>query len=248
MDAARKAVELGHDAIVSPTSHCYFDYPLDATDVMKVHAFDPIPAGVTSSEQQARILGPQANMWTEYAPQDTIDRKTFPRLCSLAEVAWSPASARGDEADYRARLTPHVARLRAMGVDVGPWAPPRLEGGVEVGQWTPATFGPEPWNSLEWDVTPHVVGPGKWGAELRYARGAHGVNIAWVALREDEREIARDTHDGWSGGELSGNTYVLNVAATRPGATYTLVARLRGHGGTDSTGTVRFGRAIEPES
>ncbi|RPI60744.1 MAG: beta-N-acetylglucosaminidase, partial [Ignavibacteriales bacterium] len=43
IDAAKQ----GHDVIVSPTSHCYFDYPVDVTDMQKVYLFDPVPAELT---------------------------------------------------------------------------------------------------------------------------------------------------------------------------------------------------------
>ena len=39
----------------------------------------------------------------------------FPRLCALAEVAWSPQEQR-DFADFRSRLVEHLKRLDALGV------------------------------------------------------------------------------------------------------------------------------------
>ena len=36
-EGALEAVKTGHDAIVSPTSHAYFDYDLDAIDLEKVY-------------------------------------------------------------------------------------------------------------------------------------------------------------------------------------------------------------------
>ncbi|GIS04620.1 MAG: hypothetical protein CM15mP107_2400 [Bacteroidota bacterium] len=35
LEGASEAVKLGHDAIVSPTSHAYFDYDLDAIDLKR---------------------------------------------------------------------------------------------------------------------------------------------------------------------------------------------------------------------
>ena len=43
VQGAIDAAKLGHDVIVSPTSHCYFDYPVDVTDMEKVYLFDPVP-------------------------------------------------------------------------------------------------------------------------------------------------------------------------------------------------------------
>ena len=63
-EGALEAVKTGHDAIVSPTSHAYFDYDLDAIDLKKVYNFDPIPAGVPSDKEK-HIIGGECNMWTE---------------------------------------------------------------------------------------------------------------------------------------------------------------------------------------
>jgi len=54
-------------------------------------------------------------MWTEHAPQQRVDHQVFPRLCALAEVTWSPATAR-DWSDFTRRMTTHYRRLDAWGV------------------------------------------------------------------------------------------------------------------------------------
>ncbi|MGA0303269.1 MAG: beta-N-acetylhexosaminidase, partial [Schleiferiaceae bacterium] len=43
-EGAVEAAEQGHDAIVSPTSHAYFDYPVSSIDVPKVYSYSPIPS------------------------------------------------------------------------------------------------------------------------------------------------------------------------------------------------------------
>lgn len=70
-----KAAKLGHDVIMTPNSHFYFDYyqspDADAepfgiggcVTIDKVYSFDPM-ADLTPG-QQAHILGVQANLWTE---------------------------------------------------------------------------------------------------------------------------------------------------------------------------------------
>ncbi len=100
-----EAARQGHDVIMTPTSHVYFDYyqgdpnfePLaigGLTPLEKVYAFEPIPAELTP-EQARHILGAQGNVWTEYmkTPQ-YVEYMVFPRLLALAEVVWSPAMAR----------------------------------------------------------------------------------------------------------------------------------------------------------
>ena len=82
------AAKSGHDAIMSPTSHCYFDYGLDATDLKEVYHYEPIPAELTAEEAK-HILGGECNMWSERAPQELVDSKVFPRILAMSEVLWS---------------------------------------------------------------------------------------------------------------------------------------------------------------
>ena len=115
MDGGRDAVAMGHDAIMSPTSHCYFDYPVESTDLEEVYGFEPEPDGLEGS---GRILGGECNMWSERAPQRLVESKVYPRLVAMAEVLWSPASSR-DWPDFRARMESHYTRLDAWEVAYG---------------------------------------------------------------------------------------------------------------------------------
>ena len=94
-----KAAKLGHDVIMTPNSHFYFDYyqsPDADTEpfgiggcvtIDKVYSFDPM-ADLTPG-QQAHILGVQANLWTEYiASDDHLEYMLLPRLAALSEVQW----------------------------------------------------------------------------------------------------------------------------------------------------------------
>lgn len=96
------AAKMNHDVIVSPTSHCYFDYPIETTDVPKVYSFNPIPVELTDQEAK-HVLGSEVNMWTEYAPQQVIDYRLFPRLTAMAEVLWTYPSERNYQ-DFSNRL------------------------------------------------------------------------------------------------------------------------------------------------
>jgi hexosaminidase len=121
-DGALAAARSGHDAVVSPVSHAYFDFDLRRLDLRQVYAFEPVPPSLTAEEAR-RILGGECNMWTEYAPQETIDGKMFPRLPAMAESLWTPAGE-GDFADFRRRLLAHYPRLEALGVSYGDEARP----------------------------------------------------------------------------------------------------------------------------
>lgn len=95
------AAKLGHDVIMTPNSHFYFDYyqSLDTqaepfgiggyVPMEKVYSFDPAFPELTK-EQQARILGVQANIWTEYIhDRKHLEYMLLPRLAALSEVQWS---------------------------------------------------------------------------------------------------------------------------------------------------------------
>jgi len=95
-----KAAEQGHNVIMSPTSHCYFDYyqgqkenePIAIGGYLpleKVYSFDPTPKKL-SEEKKKHILGGQANLWTEYVKTPKkAEYMLFPRMDAIAEVLWT---------------------------------------------------------------------------------------------------------------------------------------------------------------
>lgn len=116
-DGAVEAVKHGTGAILSPTSHAYFDYGLNAIDLEKVYTFNPVPEGLTP-EQEALILGGECNMWSERAPQDLVDSKVFPRILAMAEVLWSDTNDRDFE-EFSSRVFAHYKHLDRLDVDYG---------------------------------------------------------------------------------------------------------------------------------
>lgn len=124
MDGARAAAKSGHDAIVSPTSHAYFDYDVSNIDLRKVYGFEAIPEGLTPDEAR-HILGGECNMWTEHAPQAIVESKIYPRILAMSEVLWSPTERR-DWDSFHARVRRYYERLDSLGVDYGYEAPPVL--------------------------------------------------------------------------------------------------------------------------
>lgn len=125
------AAQAGHDAVMAPTTHTYFDYyqsedlggePLALGGFLPlevVYAYDPVPVELTPKEA-AHILGVQGQLWTECMPTpDRVEYMAFPRLCALAEVGWSPSASR-DYGSFRARLQRHLQRLNVLGVRYRP--------------------------------------------------------------------------------------------------------------------------------
>ncbi len=112
------AARQGHDAIVSPTSHCYFDYDVATLDIRQVYTFNPRPEKLTDEENQ-HILGGEMNLWSEYIPPERLSKMVFPRMTAMAECLWTDNEKRSFP-EFLQRLRPHVEFLKSAGVNVGP--------------------------------------------------------------------------------------------------------------------------------
>lgn len=111
-----KAAEQGHDVVMTPTSHVYFDYlqseeaEFEPTrcggfiSVEKVYSLEPAPETL-SAEAKAHILGTQANLWAEYLlTEGLVEYQALPRMAALAEVQWTQPEHKDYEA-FKRRLT-----------------------------------------------------------------------------------------------------------------------------------------------
>lgn len=122
-----EASEAGHDVVMTPNSHCYFDYYQGDQDaeplawggnlpLSKVYQFDPVVEGM-SEEQAKHVLGGQANLWTEYVPTKAqAEYMTYPRLAALAEAVWSCKDNRNWD-DFSNRVSSLFQRYGIMGVN-----------------------------------------------------------------------------------------------------------------------------------
>ncbi len=112
-DAPAKAAREGHEVIISPTSHCYFDYEPDGSSLEKMYSFNPVPIDVTPADSK-KIIGVQANIWTEYIPTTSrLDYMTMPRMIALAEAGWSKTR---DWESFSQRITKHYSRLDMLNI------------------------------------------------------------------------------------------------------------------------------------
>lgn len=120
------AARAGHDAVMTPVSHCYFDYyqAIDRTNeplaiggyvpLEKVYGFEPVAACLNSDEAK-HIKGVQANLWTEYIRTFShVLYMELPRLAALSEVQWCDPQAR-DYAGFMRRLLQLVHQYDAWG-------------------------------------------------------------------------------------------------------------------------------------
>lgn len=112
---ALEAASKGYSVIMTPGSIYYLNQyqskdpddslaargysPLDA-----VYKYDPLPATVVKKGLANKILGGQANVWTEYISNPAkVDYMIFPRMTAVSESLWTPADLK-NYPDFITRL------------------------------------------------------------------------------------------------------------------------------------------------
>ncbi len=124
------AARAGHDVIMTPNSHLYFDYYQNTPEAepraiggfittKRVYGYEPIPEALTAEEGK-HILGVQGNLWTEYILHFSgVEYMTLPRMMAVAEVGWTPQEMKNWD-DFSRRLSVNSKRLAAMGANYHP--------------------------------------------------------------------------------------------------------------------------------
>ncbi len=121
-----KASSLGHDVIMTPNTNLYFDYcqSWDPTTepegiggfipVWKVYEYEPFTPEMTDS-RRLRILGVQANLWTEFISSDRhLEYMLLPRLSALSEVQWCEPRRKSFD-----RFMKDIARMSSVYDEMG---------------------------------------------------------------------------------------------------------------------------------
>jgi hexosaminidase len=117
----RGARSLAETASKGYRSLLSFGYYLDHLEpAAQAYANDPLggAAGDLTPPQQARILGGEACMWSEYVSAETVDSRIWPRMIAIAERFWSPRSLTDTDSMYE-RLENVGRWLRWTGVREG---------------------------------------------------------------------------------------------------------------------------------
>lgn len=111
-----KAAQEGHEVVMTPTSHCYFDFSPSGTTTKVVYNYEPVPK-VLTAVQSKLVLGAQANLWTEWIPDfNRLEYMLFPRLYAMAETLWTQPTKKNYEG-FVQRLQPRYAEMARRGVD-----------------------------------------------------------------------------------------------------------------------------------
>ena len=125
-DSAILALQYGSKLVLSPATKAYIDMKYTPTtelgltwaaiiEVSDAYNWDPATyqAGVTERD----IIGIEAPIWSETLRNMTaVQYLAVPRLPALAEVGWTPQSARSWD-NFRVRIAAHAPRWNYLGVN-----------------------------------------------------------------------------------------------------------------------------------
>ena len=116
---AIEAATKGYSVIMTPGVPYYFDHyqskdPKDSlaikgyTPLEIVYKYDPVPTAIRNKKIVEKILGGQANVWTEYMEYGSkVDYMIFPRMTAVSESLWTPASKKNYQ-DFLRRIKAHI--------------------------------------------------------------------------------------------------------------------------------------------
>jgi hexosaminidase len=125
-DSAVLALQSGAKLIMSPAKRAYLDMKytngtelgLTWAAIIEVgDAYNWDPAAYQAGVTERDIVGVEGPIWSETLRNITaVQYLAMPRLPALAEVAWSPQSAR-DWESFRVRIAAHAPRWNYLGVN-----------------------------------------------------------------------------------------------------------------------------------
>lgn len=114
-DRTARHLNTGGEAILSPVTRLYFDYPYAATPLKKTFHCRTTLSGVRK-KAQANILGVEAALWTEWIDtQEKLFFNALPRLAATAETGWALRGGRRYPA-FLQRLKPHYGLYERLGL------------------------------------------------------------------------------------------------------------------------------------
>ncbi len=109
--ALAEAAKQGFSGVLS--NGYYIDLMFPAS---QHYVVDPLPADTTlAAEEQKRILGGEATMWSEWVSPETIDSRIWSRTAAIAERFWSPREVNDVDDMYR-RLAVIDLQLEELGL------------------------------------------------------------------------------------------------------------------------------------
>lgn len=123
-----KAMEMGHDVIMTPGRYCYLDHAQDAPfrepesiggylPLDTVYVYEPVEASMPADKLH-HLKGLQANLWSEYVVTDNhAEYMYWPRAFALAETAWSQPEDKNVD-NFRKRALHALEQMKKDGYAV----------------------------------------------------------------------------------------------------------------------------------
>lgn len=188
MSGGVAAAKMGHQVVMTPWDYTYLDLyqgepsaepPTYGMCRLKdSYTYDPVPDSV----DEHLILGGQGNLWSESVPNFRhAEYMTWPRGLALAEVYWSPKSARNWD-DFTRRMESEFSRMDADNIKYSRSAynailmPKRVPGGdFEVSMATEVS-GLDIYYTFD-DTNPDATYPKYDGTPVRFPMGAAQINV-----------------------------------------------------------------------
>jgi hexosaminidase len=188
MSGGVAAAKMGHKVVMTPWDFCYLDLyqgepsaepPTYGMCRLKdSYTYDPVPDSV----DEHLILGGQGNLWSESVPNFRhAEYMTWPRGLALAEVYWSPKSARNWD-DFTRRMEEEFVRMDQDGIKYSRSAynvilmPKRIPGGdFEVSMATEVS-GLDIYYTFD-DTNPDATYPKYNGTPVKFPMGAAQINV-----------------------------------------------------------------------
>ncbi len=239
--------EAGMPVVMTTETECYVNYvegtntslPIEPpfivggapsySTVSQVYAFNPIPSGLPA-QYATNILGAQCTLFGEYVPSfKNVMFKMFPRGSAMAEITWTPKSSQS-YSSFTNRLVVQKQRFAQMGINYDHEIIP------QIGTWGP-TVSTLP-ATMNLDITTNVTAAGEIDVSFYATNGANGLSITSVALLQNGVQVDIDAHAGYTGSGSVFSLYIVHLAETKPGATYTIQAVVAGAGGTATSGNI----------
>ena len=213
IEAARQK----HKVIMTPGDECYIDHyqespefaplaiggflPLDS-----VYVYNPLPTELTP-EEQAYIIGTQANVWGEYIQTpEYFEYMAFPRLLAMSEVQWTQPENK-NFSSFAQRLDGEFKRLDYCGVNAcrnfyevnltGAWNDSRPTYEVTLKTFCPDT-------EIYYTINDSVVS------------SSSNLYKAPVSLSEDATVYAAVYRDGKPLGRIMHKEFAVNKATGNP--------------------------------
>ncbi|MBR5470277.1 MAG: family 20 glycosylhydrolase [Paludibacteraceae bacterium] len=140
MNGGTEAALQGHEVIMTPNTHLYFDYYQTRDteneqfaiggfiDVERAYSLEPVPS-ILAPEKHHLIAGAQANLWNEYLPtEESREYMMLPRMAALCEVCWTLPEKKNYE-DFISRMPKMIDIYERDGLN---YAKHLLEVGVQI--------------------------------------------------------------------------------------------------------------------